>query len=190
MRDVSRSTRNGRSEGRANHVRSARAGSLLLFFLITYVVTWVCFVSVAVAIPASTPVGYLLVLLGAYAPSIVAIWLSARTEGAAAVRALLRRVAKWQVDWRWYVFAATYTVAVKLTVALIHRAVSGVWPHFGTTPLYILPVAIVFSTPFQAGEEIGWRGYALPRLAARFGLARASLLLGLIWALWHLPQFF
>jgi len=190
MRDFSPSTCNGRGECSTDPVHSTRAGSLLLFFLMSYVITWICFISVAVAIPASTPVGYLLVLLGAFAPSFVAISLSARTEGATAVRVLLRRVVKWRVDWRWYVFAATYTVALKLTVALIHRAVTGVWPHFGTTPWYIIPVAIVFSTPFQAGEEVGWRGYALPRLAARFGLARASVLLGLIWALWHLPQFF
>lgn len=50
--------------------------------------------------------------------------------------------------------------------------------------------AIVISTPVQAGEEIGWRGYAVPSLAARFGFARGSLLLGVIWACWHLPLFF
>jgi membrane protease YdiL (CAAX protease family) len=49
---------------------------------------------------------------------------------------------------------------------------------------------ILLSTPVQAGEEIGWRGFALPRLAVRMGFARASLVLGIVWAGWHLPQFF
>src|SRR5436190_23970328 len=51
-------------------------------------------------------------------------------------------------------------------------------------------LAIVVSTPVQAGEEIGSRGDALPHLTTQFGLARASIALGIIWAFWHLPLFF
>jgi membrane protease YdiL (CAAX protease family) len=165
-------------------------GSLVSFFVLTYAVTWTAFLSVAAAIPARTPLGTLLVLLGAYAPSAVALWLTARTDGAAGVRTLLGRVLRWRVPARWYLFAAGYTAAIKLTAALIHRLATDAWPRFGDEPWYLIPVAIAFSTPFQAGEEIGWRGYALPRLAARFGLARASILLGIVWASWHLPTFF
>jgi membrane protease YdiL (CAAX protease family) len=166
-------------------------GSLVNFFVLTYAVMWTSFITVAaLGIPAHSPVGVPLLLLGAFAPSMVALWLTARAEGDTGVRALLRRVLDWRVPARWYLFAAGYVAAIKLAVALLHRVAAGAWPRFGDEPWYLIPVAIAFSTPFQAGEEIGWRGYALPRLAARFGLERASLLLGLIWACWHLPQFF
>jgi CAAX protease family protein len=166
-------------------------GPLVKFFVLTYAVMWTCFISVAaLAIPARTPLGTLLVHLGAFAPSLVALWLTARAEGGASVRTLVGRVLQWRVAAPWYWFAVGYIPTVKLTVALVHRVATGAWPGFGTEPWYVIPMAIALSTPFQAGEEIGWRGYALPRLAARFGLARASILLGLIWACWHLPQFF
>jgi len=166
-------------------------GFLLKFFLLTYAVMWTCFISVAaVPIPAGTPLGRGLLLLGAFAPSLVALSITAWDEGSTGVRALLRRVLQWRVAARFYLFAVGYMAAIKLIVALVHRLATGAWPRFGTVPWYVILLAIAFSTPFQAGEEIGWRGYALPRLATRFGLARASILLGLIWAFWHLPQFF
>lgn len=164
---------------------------LLRFFALAYAVMWICFLTVAlVPVPAHTALGQALLLFGAFAPSLAALWLTARAEGGPGVSALLSGVIRWRVAARWYLFAAIYTVVIKLTVAVIHRVATGAWPRFGAEAWYVIPLAILFSTPFQAGEEIGWRGYALPRLAARFGLSRASLLLGLIWGCWHLPQFF
>lgn len=165
-------------------------GSLLTFFTLTYALMWACFISVAAAIPATTLLGRSLLLLGTSAPSLVALWLTARADGSAGVHALLRGVIQLRVALQWYLFAVGYMAVIKLTVAVLHRIVAGAWPPFGNLPWYVIPIAIAISTPFQAGEEIGWRGYALPRLTARFGFARASILLGLIWGLWHLPQFF
>ena len=151
---------------------------------------WACFITVAVAVRATTPLGQALLLLGTFAPSLAALWLTARHEGQTGVSALLSRLVKWQVGVRWYLFAAGYMLSIKLGAAGIHRLALGYWPRFGDLPWYLLVGAVLFSTPFQAGEEIGWRGYALPRLAARFGLAWASVILGAVWACWHIPQFF
>jgi membrane protease YdiL (CAAX protease family) len=172
-------------------------GSLLKFFSLTYAVTWTCFISLVVlsgssasADPARAVFRGLLLYLGIFAPSFVALGLTARAEGRAGALALLRRLVQWQVGARWYVFAAGYMAAIKLAVALVHRVITGSWPRFGDEAWYVMIAATVISTPVQAGEEIGWRGYALPRLAARLGLAGGSILLGILWACWHLPLFF
>ena len=82
--------------------------------------------------------------------------------------------------------------AIKLSVAVVYRLTHHHWPHFGphsmASILVLIVVAGIIGGPL--GEEIGWRGYALPRLTARLGLAPASLLLGLVWSCWHLPLFF
>src|SRR2546430_4532244 len=80
--------------------------------------------------------------------------------------------------------------AIKLTAALVQRVATGAWPRLGSEAWYLIPVAVAFSTPFQAGEEIGWRRYAPPRPAARFGPARARNLLGVILACSHPPPVF
>ena len=172
-------------------VRSSSAASLFLFFTLAFALMWLLFFAVAfVPIPAGSPLGRGLILLGAFAPALAAVAVTFRTEGRAGVITLLRRIVQWRVSAKYYVFALAFMIAIKLTAALIYRVSTSLWPRFDTSQWYLIPVAIAFSTPFQAGEEIGWRGYALPQLAQHFGFRSASVLLGSLWGLWHLPQFF
>lgn len=176
-----------------NETRALPSGSLLSFFLLTYAVSWTVFIGVAVLAMGGAYGDSLLQVMalpGVFAPGIVALWLSWRADGVAGVRALLRPIGHMEVSWRWYAFAVGFMAAIKLTAALAHRLAVGAWPRFGVETLYVMVPAILISTPIQAGEEIGWRGYALPRMAARWGLATSSVLLGVIWAYWHLPIFF
>ena len=162
---------------------------MLTFFVVTYTVSWGLFLAAGMT-PAAGPRG-LLFLLGTFTPGFVALWLTGRASGRPGVTALLRRLVVWRVPARWYVFAASYIAVVKLIVALVHRGVTGAWPRFGEAPWYVMLAATVGSTLVggQAGEETGWRGYALPRLAERLGFGTAGVLLGVLWAGWHLPLF-
>ncbi len=159
---------------------------VVAFLAMTFLVSWALFAASTV-VDAGGPA---VLLLGVITPSLVAVGLTARAEGREGAIALLRRIFDPPVRPRIYVFAAGYMVAIKLAVAVAHRASAGSWPAFGPTPLVIMAAAVLLSTPVQAGEEIGWRGYALPRLAARIGLGPAGIVLGIVWAAWHLPFFF
>jgi CAAX protease family protein len=171
--------------------------SLLKFFSLTYVLSWLLWIASVAILRVANPqssaflaIGGFFYLLGVFVPSLVALALTAQADGRAGTLALLRRTVKWSVGVRWYVFALVYMAAIKLAVAVLLRIANGTWPAFGQEPVYIMALAIPFSTPVQAGEEIGWRGYALPRLSAHLGLSSASVVLGVIWACWHLPFFF
>jgi len=167
---------------------------LLKFFGLTYILSWLWFGTAAYILrcTGSTPAGAgsLLFLPGVIMPALVAIALSARSEGRAGMSELLYGIIQWRVNFGSYVFAIGFMIAIKLASAVVYRMAMGAWPVFTALPWYFIAIAVLFSTPVQAGEEVGWRGFALPRLAKRFGLATASLILGVIWAAWHLPFFF
>lgn len=129
-------------------------------------------------------------LLGTFMPGILALALTFKNQGESGCKELLGRIVKVHLDWRWYLFAIGYIPALKLLAAGMHKVLTGVWPRFGETPLVLMLAAMLISTWAQAGEEIGWRGYALPRMSTRLGLGPASILLGIIWGIWHYPLFF
>lgn len=163
---------------------------LLYYFPLVFALTWVLwFAANATDTPALRTLG---IYLGVFMPGIVAIAFTYRERGSAGLRVLLRRLVKYDVQAKWFMFALFFVATIKLLVALMLRLFTGAWPVFGTVPLPLMFGAAVFSTVSggQAGEELGWRGYALPRLARPMGAGPASLLLGVIWAAWHLPLFF
>jgi membrane protease YdiL (CAAX protease family) len=166
---------------------------LLAYFLVTFLVAWsVWLFASGLAAPGNS--GFFggrgpVFLLGVFAPALVALAFTAQAEGRDGVLRLLARIGRWQVSVRWYVCALVYFAILKLAAALVYRIVTGDWPPFGNTPVALMILAITVSMWAQAGEELGWRGYALPRLAAYIGLGGASLVVGIVWAVWHIPLF-
>jgi hypothetical protein len=177
----------------------ARSVTLFCFFLLTFALTWTSWIAAVLLVgergsggPFQSGSSGSLVILGIAAPAIVALALTARSDGRRGIVALVRPLVEWRVHARWYVFALSYLVVVKLTGATVYRLVEGTWPLFDARAWYLMLAATVLSTVIggQVGEELGWRGYALPRLEKMWGLGPASVVLGMIWAAWHLPLFY
>jgi membrane protease YdiL (CAAX protease family) len=163
---------------------------LLAYFGFVFTFTWALwFLASAVAVPLLKAVA---LYVGVFMPGIVALVFTYHRRGLAGVRSLLARLVKADVGAKWFAFALFFMAAVKLVVAIIVRAATGAWPIFGAESVPLMFGAAIASTMLggQVGEELGWRGYALPRLSRSFGVGPASIILGITWAAWHLPLFF
>lgn len=131
-----------------------------------------------------------LFLAGAFGPGIAAVTVVLAFEGFAGLRCWLRQCLNWKIAWHWYALAIFVPPLIMAVALVIHAALGGVVPRLpiGDAALMAIvqfPLIIIFGGPL--GEEFGWRGYALPALSKRIGWRRASLLIGLAWALWHVP---
>ena len=165
---------------------------LILFFIIAFVVAWLLFITAGLISDNArlTDLSRLLIFIGAISPGLVAIALTAITKGSEGVKLLFNKISFKDTKVMWYVFALTFVATIKLSAALVFFLLYDSWPQFGTTPWYIMLFAVAVSMWTQAGEEIGWRGYALPLMSKKNGLAMSGILLGIIWATWHLPLFY
>src|SRR5262245_39675234 len=137
-------------DGHDAHYNTA---TLTLFFVVAFAITWTLFITVAARVPVDTAAGRLLILAGVFSPAIAGLSLIAWKEGAAAARALVRRILIADVPARYYAFAVFYLITIKLGAALLHRIIVDAWPRFSLEALAVAPFAIALSVPVQAGEE-------------------------------------
>jgi membrane protease YdiL (CAAX protease family) len=136
----------------------------------------------------SGPFTSIALLIGSNVPSAVAIVLTAVALGKGATRKLLRRLLIWRVGWRWYLVLLAPTALVIGTISLVAVTRGGPTAALAV-PLLSAIITVAFMTfPGSAlGEEIGWRGYALPRVQSTRTALTASLVVGTLHGLWHLP---
>jgi uncharacterized protein len=127
-------------------------------------------------------------------PALAAFVVTRMVEGKQGTRQLLRRrILRWRVGVQWYLIAVfgvppVYFLAASLVLGTAPlEALIEDWPFLFTS--YLPKVVMVFLI-VSLWEEIGWMGFALPRLQEKYGPLMASVVLGVLWALWHLPAYF
>jgi membrane protease YdiL (CAAX protease family) len=176
-----------------------KQNSLVAYFVIAYAISWAFMLPLALSaqglIQKQFP--YALYYLASIGPALSALIVTAFAEGRAGLRKLLGHLVKWRVGVGYYIFAVLVPVALFGIALVINYIFTGVWTDMGLLgqadylPYLGIPGVLgVWFLTYGMGEEIGWRGFALPRLQRNRPAANAALLLGIIWACWHLPAFF
>ncbi|HET7270746.1 MAG TPA: type II CAAX endopeptidase family protein [Rubrobacter sp.] len=166
----------------------------LKYFVLAFAFTWVLWVPAALeARGLISPLPVPATFLGAFGPLLAAVVVTAQEGGRAGLRSLLGRVVRWRVAPIWYGVAILGPLVITLVAITLHVALGGQPPGLGlligALPTLVF-VSVYMMITVALGEEVGWRGYALPALQARYSALLASLILGVMWTLWHLPVFF
>jgi uncharacterized protein len=168
--------------GRTERRNWAARHDLLLYFALAYLLSWALW-PLVILNPTSSP-------LVPFGPLIAAVVVSLLAGGPGELLDLLRQLTRWRVHPIWYVialFGPFFVAGIAAALALATGAsVLGTGAY---TDLRAVGFTLL-STIVMVGlfEEVGWRGFALPRLQRRLDALWAALVLGVIWALWHLPE--
>jgi membrane protease YdiL (CAAX protease family) len=169
---------------------------LTFYFLIAFSFSWLVFLPGVLTyfgvLNMSDSLVGVLGITGLLGPILSGFIMTAVTEGRAGIRRWLGRIVLWRVGLRWYLFALIGLPLVMVLATIILRP--GALESFQTlAPLSVLPYLGAFVFMVLIGgplfEEPGWSGFALPRLQRVHSPLVGGLILGSLWALWHLPGF-
>jgi len=169
-----------------------RRHPLVFYFLLAYAFSWIISSPHLLSVWNVLPGDYLIgVMLKQWVgPALAAIIMTSIVEGRTGLLSLRHRIRQWRAGWQWYLFILLGIPALILLGIIIQP---GTLANFqGFTPRILVSYPVYFVAVFFGvglPEEIGWRGFALPRLQQRYGPLWSSVLLGVLWAFWHLLYF-
>jgi uncharacterized protein len=126
-------------------------------------------------------------------PSVAGILLTALLYGRAGLSEFRSRLLKWRVGARWYVVALlTAPLSVTAAVLALSLSSSEFVPSILTTSdkTSLLLMGIFAGLMVGIFEELGWTGFAIPRMKLRYGILGTGLIVGVLWGAWHFPPFF
>ena len=171
---------------------------LVLFFVLTLAWTWICgFIPVIFGF-TGTGVGTFVFYFGGGAPSVVALFLVFLTYPKDKRKDYFKRCFSFKrmgIKWP-LITIAVFTMLSVLSISIGVGLLGFEMPTMdyikaiAANPLNILLILLLSLISGPLNEEFGWRGYALDRLLKKFGFLKGSLILGFIWAIWHLPWYF
>lgn len=168
---------------RISGARRSPVARLAWFVAGSFALAWIPWLSVIFVKGMSTR----LALVGLYAPAVSALGVARITGGGAEVRDILGRLLRIRFKLRWWTLA---TLLMPATYGLAAFATTGqhVRLLLGPTSWWFLPLSFAYLLVVTAGEEIGWRGYALPLLLeTKIPPIAAAIALGILWGVWHIP---
>jgi membrane protease YdiL (CAAX protease family) len=177
-------------------IAAMRRHSVVSYFVIAYAISWAVWIPMGLAgMRAYQGSAWPNHIPGLFGPMVAAFVMWAIVGGRPEVKDLLRRMVLWRVAPRWYL--AALSPLAFFAVAAVAMAVSGQgWPDlaelgkFSSLPVVAAPVMWVMLLVTGFAEETGWRGFAVPQLLKTRSLLATALVVGLLWALWHVPSLF
>jgi len=166
------------------------------FYILAFAISWLGMILAALGshriAPFDSPYIQLLSIFYAVGPALAAVIVLWVVEGKIGVQNLLKGLIRWRVSPVWYIVALLGSLMLLITAQGITQLL-GLSATVPTQPVDLSPyVVLSFAVNFFATtcEEIGWRGFALPRLQKRHSAFIATLIVGTLWAFWHLPIVF
>jgi membrane protease YdiL (CAAX protease family) len=129
-------------------------------------------------------------LIAAFGSSIAAVIVASLSDGKTELKKLWGGLKKWRVHPLWYLFAIFVNTAMTLLATGLFALFGGSFPSISEKLPQLLPIAVFLTIQAGLGEEIGWRGFATPKLQEKFSGLTAVFIVSGVWLIWHIPLFF